>query len=334
MKSTDRSMHARCLLNLRSVALFFAALCAAAGAAFAQQYPARPITLVIPWPAGGVPDTQLRLLSEIAARQLGQPIVVENKPGGVGTLGPAAVAANAKPDGYTITYVGTGVFRTPFLLKTTYDPRKDFTYIGGIGQYLFGVVVRSDSQIKNWQDFVAFAKANPGKLTYTTFGVNSPLHIAMEGIASGLGMRLRHIPSRGNAENNAALLGGHVMASADGSAWAPLVDSGDFRLLVTWGRTRSKRWPNIPNLKEVGVDLVETMPYGLAGPAGMDPKVVSTIYNAFHAAMNDPRHLDLLKKYDMEMFDLAPQDFSRWALGEVDRQQALIAKFAEKGAKK
>ena len=334
MKSKSRSMLARCLVNMGSAMLCFTTLCAAAGAAFAQQYPVRPITLVIPWQAGGVPDTQLRLLAEIAAKPLGQPIVVENKPGGVGTLGPAAVAANAKPDGYTITYVGTGVFRTPFLVKTTYDPRKDFTFIGGIGQYLFGVVVRSDSQIKSWQDFVAFAKANPGKLTYTTFGVNSALHITMEGIASGLGIRLRHIPSRGNAENNAAVLGGHVMASADGSAWAPLVDSGDFRLLVTWGKTRTKRWPNVPNLKEVGVDLAETMPYGLAGPAGMDPKVVNTIYNAFHTAMHDQRHLELLKKYDMEMFDLAPQDFSKWALIEIDRQQALIAKFAEKGEKK
>ena len=306
------------------------ALAILSSSAFAQAFPSRPITLIIPWPAGGVPDTQLRLLSEIASKQLGQPITVENKPGGVGTLGPAAMAANSKPDGYTISYVGTGVFRTPFLVKTTYDPRKDFTYIGGIGQYLFGVVVRADSQLKTWQDFVSFAKANPGKLTYTTFGVNSPLHIAMQGLSSDLGIRLRHIPSRGNAENNAAVLGGHVMASADGSAWAPLVDSGDFRLLVTWGKTRSKRWPNVPTLQEVGVNLVETMPYGLAGPAGMDPKVVDVIYKAFNVAMNDKRHLDLLAKYDMEMFNMPPAEFSKWALAEVDRQQALIAKFAEK----
>ena len=306
------------------------ALAILSSSAFAQAFPSRPITLIIPWPAGGVPDTQLRLLSEIASKQLGQPITVENKPGGVGTLGPAAMAANSKPDGYTISYVGTGVFRTPFLVKTTYDPRKDFTYIGGIGQYLFGVVVRADSQLKTWQDFVSFAKANPGKLTYTTFGVNSPLHIAMQGLSSDLGIRLRHIPSRGNAENNAAVLGGHVMASADGSAWAPLVDSGDFRLLVTWGKTRSKRWPNVPTLQEVGVNLVETMPYGLAGPAGMDPKVVDVIYKAFNVAMNDKRHLDLLAKYDMEMFNMPPAEFSKWALAEVDLQQALITKFSEK----
>jgi tripartite-type tricarboxylate transporter receptor subunit TctC len=324
MKSRLKSFFALCLAT--------AAL--AAGPAFAQQFPSRPITLVIPWQAGGVPDTQLRLLAEIAQKPLGQPIVVENKPGGVGTLGPAAMAANAKPDGHTISYVGTGVFRMPFLVKTTYDPRKDFTYIGGIGQYLFGVVVRKDSPMTTWQDFIDFAKRNPGKLTYTTFGVNSPLHIAMEDIAARLGIRLRHIPSRGNAENNAAVLGGHVMASADGSAWAPLVDSGDFRLLVTWGAARTKRWPGVPTLKETGVDLVETMPYGLAGPAGMDARVVDTIYRAFKTAMHDPRHLELLKKYDMDMFDMPPQDFSKWALREIERQQALIAKHAQKAAEK
>jgi tripartite-type tricarboxylate transporter receptor subunit TctC len=311
-----------------------AALAAAPLPAPAQSFPSRPITLIIPWPAGGVPDTQYRVLADITSKQLGQPIVVENKPGGVGTLGPASMAANAKPDGYTISYVGTGVFRAPFLLKTTYDPRKDFTYIGGIGQYLFGIVVRSDSPIKSWADFVAYAKQQPGRLTYTTFGVNSVLHLAMEQISSAAGIKLKHIPSRGNAENNAAVLGGHVMASADGSAWAPLVDSGDFRLLVTWGETRTKRWPAVPTLKELGIDLVETSPYGLAGPAGMDPAVGATIYGTFRKALHDPRHLEVLRKFDMEMFEMEPKDYTDWVMKEIDRQQRLVAEYAEKSDKK
>jgi tripartite-type tricarboxylate transporter receptor subunit TctC len=311
-----------------------AALAAAPLPAPAQSFPSRPITLIIPWPAGGVPDTQYRVLADITSKQLGQPIVVENKPGGVGTLGPASMAANAKPDGYTISYVGTGVFRAPFLLKTTYDPRKDFTYIGGIGQYLFGIVVRSDSPIKSWADFVAYAKQQPGRLTYTTFGVNSVLHLAMEQISSAAGIKLKHIPSRGNAENNAAVLGGHVMASADGSAWAPLVDSGDFRLLVTWGETRTKRWPAVPTLKELGIDLVETSPYGLAGPAGMDPAVVATIYGTFRKALHDPRHLEVLRKFDMETFEMEPKDYTDWVMKEIDRQQRLVAEYAEKSDKK
>jgi tripartite-type tricarboxylate transporter receptor subunit TctC len=311
-----------------------AQLAASATSVQAQPFPSRPITLIIPWQAGGVPDTQYRVLADIASKQLGQPIIVENKPGGVGTLGPSSMAANAKPDGYTISYVGTGVFRAPFLLKTTYDPRRDFSYIGGIGQYLFGVVVRADSPIKSWADFVAYAKLQPGRLTYTTFGVNSVLHLAMEQISTAVGIKLKHIPSRGNNENNAAVLGGHVMASADGSAWAPLVDSGDFRLLVTWGETRTKRWPTIPTLKELGIDLVETSPYGLAGPAGMDPAVVATIYGAFRKALHDPRHLEVLKKFDMEMFEMEPKDYTDWVMKEIGRQQQLVTAYAEKADKK
>jgi tripartite-type tricarboxylate transporter receptor subunit TctC len=274
------------------------------------------------------------VLADIASKHLGQPIVVENKPGGVGSLGPSSMAANAKPDGYTISYLGVGVFRAPFLFKSTYNPRKDFTYIQGVGQYQFGIVVRADSPLKSWADFVAYAKANPGKLTYTTFGTNSPLHVNMEKIASMAGIKLKHIPSRGNQENNAAVLGGHVMASADGSTWAPLVDSGDFRLLVTWGDKRTKRWPTVPTLREVGIDLVDSSPFGLAGPAGMDPEVVKTIYEAFHKAMLDPRHLEVLKKFDMELFDLDTAQYNKWVQEEIDRQQEAIEKFAEKAAAK
>jgi tripartite-type tricarboxylate transporter receptor subunit TctC len=310
------------------VALLVPMLCSA------QAFPSKPITLIIPWQAGGIPDAELRLLSQIASKHLGQPIITENKPGGVGTLGPASVAATAKPDGYTITHITTSVLRTPFLVKTTYDPKKDFTYIGGLAAFLFGVVVRNDSPLKNWQDFIAYAKANPGQLTYTTFGVNSTLHLTMERIAATVGMKLRHIPSRGNAENNAALLGGHVMASADGSTWAPLVDSGDFRLLVTWGENRSKRWPNVPNLKDTGLDITESTPFGLGGPAGMDPKVVQVIYDAYRKALHDPQHIKFLQQYDMELFELGPADYTKWVMREIDRQQQLVGKFAEKPEQK
>src|SRR5690348_15758469 len=121
--------HARTIGNLVVVALTF--LLTLPSQSHAQQFPSRQITLIVPWQAGGVPDVELRLLADVASKHLGQPIVVENKPGGVGTLGPALVAANAKPDGYAITHITTSVLRMPFLVNTTYDPKKDFTYIGG-----------------------------------------------------------------------------------------------------------------------------------------------------------------------------------------------------------
>jgi len=317
-----------------TAAAILAAIVLAPAAALAEKFPSRPMTLIIPWQPGGVPDTAYRVLADIASKHLGQPIVVENKPGGVGSLGPASMAANAKPDGYTISYIGGGVFRAPYLFKATYDPRKDFTYIRGIGQYQLGLVVRADSPIKSWSDFVAYAKANPGKLTYTTFGVNSPLHMDMEQIAAISGIKLKHIPSRGNTENNAAVLGGHVMASADGSTWAPLVDSGDFRLLVTFGEKRATRWPNVPTLRDVGIDVVDTSPFGLGGPAGMDPEVVKILADAYGKALHDPRYAEVLKKFDMDMYDADTETYSKWALAEIDRQQKVIEKFAEKTAGK
>ncbi|MGE4239983.1 Bug family tripartite tricarboxylate transporter substrate binding protein [Ramlibacter sp.] len=312
---------------------FAASLAVLSLQAAAQAYPSRPVTLVIPWQAGGIPDTQLRLLARLAAPHLGQPIVVENKPGGVGTMAPAAVAANSKPDGYTITQLTTAVLRMPHMMKVSYDFKKDFTYIGGLSAFRFGVVVRNDSPLKTWQDFVAYAKANPGQLTYTTFGTNSVLHLTMERIAAATGIKLRHVPSRGNAENNAAVLGGHVMASADGSAWAPFVDSGQFRLLVTWGDKRSKRWPNVPTLKEVGIDIVESTPFGLIGPAGMDPAVVDKIYGAFRKAMHEPEHMKLMAQYDMDLFELGPADFRKWAFEEEVRIGEVVRRFAEKDTK-
>src|SRR5258706_6347639 len=135
-------------------------------AAFAQGYPSRRITLICRWPAGGPTDTHLRKLAELASKQLGQPIIVENKPGAAGMLGPAGMARAAAPDGYTISQLTINALRQPHLQKVDWDPLKDFTYIIGVSGYTFGMVVKADSPIKSFADVVAYAKANPGKFSY------------------------------------------------------------------------------------------------------------------------------------------------------------------------
>ena len=167
------------------------------------------------------------------------------------------------------------VFRLPYMTKTTFDPTKDFTYIVGLTGYTFGVVVNAKSPWKTFQELVEYAKANPGKVKYGTPGTGTSLHIGMEQIAKQTGVKWTQVPFKGAAETNAALLGGHVDAVADSTGWGALVNSGDFRLLVTWGAERTKNWPDVPTLKELGINLVANSPYGLAGPKGMDPKVVS-----------------------------------------------------------
>jgi len=283
----------------------------AAGHAAAQGYPSRPITLICPWPAGGSTDTHLRKLAELASRHLGQPVIVENKPGAGGMLGPAGMARNAAPDGYTISQLTINVVRQPHLQKVDWDPFKDFTYIIGVSGYTFGVVVKSDSSFKTLDDLVAYAKANPGKLSYGSTGIGTSPHLLMEDLASKAGIQLLHVPFKGNADSTQALLGGHVMVQSDSTGWGKFVDAGTFRLLVTFGEQRT-RW-NAPTAKELGYDVVSYSPYGIAGPKGMDPKIVKILHDAFKKAMDEPEHQKILQSLDQISWYKSSEDYAKWA---------------------
>ncbi len=263
------------------------------------RFPDRPIRLICPWPAGGSTDGQMRAFAEAAGKHLGQPVVIENRPGASGTLGAIAMK-QARPDGYTLTQFPITVFRFPFMQDNpAWDPLTDFTYVTHLTGYLFGVTVRADSEFKTFQDLIAWAKANPGRLSYGTPGVGTTLHITMERIAQAAGVEFLHVPFRGFADNSASLLGGNTMALADSSAWAPLVEAGRMRALCVWTAERVARFPDVPTLRELGFDIVSTSPYGVGGPAGMPPEVVRTLDAAFLKALDDPQHLEVLKRFDM-----------------------------------
>jgi len=277
--------------------------------AMAADFPTRPVTLICPFAAGTATDIVLRVLAETTGKYLGQPVVVENKPGGAGTVGPATMAATAKPDGYTISPMLITMFRYPHMMKVTFDPLKDFTYILNVSGYCFGVVVKGDSPFKTFNDLVAYAKANPGKVTYSHPGTGGTTHITMEILGLRNGIKWIHVPTKGSSESIPAVLGGHVTAGADAPMWAPMVDSGELRLLVTWGEKRTKNWPNVPTLKELGYDIVSNSPWGLAGPKGMDPKVVKILHEAFKKGMDDPAFLKILDKYNMEPYYKNTEDY-------------------------
>jgi tripartite-type tricarboxylate transporter receptor subunit TctC len=265
----------------------------------AQAYPAKPITMVVPWPAGGSTDIVMRTISEAAAKHLGQPIVVDNKPGASGTMGPAVVAATGKPDGYILAQMPITVMRLPLMQKQAWDALKDFTYIVHLTGYTFGITTKGDGQFKSWQEVVEHAKANPGKVTYATPGAGTSLHIGMEQIAAKAGIQLTHVPFKGGAETNAAVLGGHTTLQADSTGWKPLVDAGQLRLLAIWTSERSKNWPNAPTLKELGYPFVFDSPFGIAGPKGMDAAVVQKLHDAFKKALEEKSVIDMMAKYDM-----------------------------------
>ena len=293
----------------RRAVLALGAAGALAAPALAQgKFPDRPIRLIIPWPPGGSADAQLRSLAEIAGRKLGQSVVVENRPGASGTLGAQFLATQARPDGYTISQMHLSVIRRPFIVRTPpWDPVNDFSHIIGLTGWLFGVVVKADGPIKTWAEYLAYARANPGRLTYGTSGIATTNHLAMEDISEREKVELSHVPYRSSNEAAVAVASGEVMSVADSSGWAPLVDGGQLRLLCVWTAERSPRFPDAPTLKELGYEMVVTSPYGLSGPKGMDPGVVRALHDACKEALFDPANTAVRAQFDMplEYYDTA-----------------------------
>jgi len=318
-------MHRRVFVVVALVAAALASF--VASTAFAHTYPEKPVTLIVPWPAGGSTDIAMRTIAEAAAKHLGQPIVIDNKPGASGTHGPAVMAANAKPDGYTIAQMPITVMRLPLMQKTTWDAAKDFTYIAHLTGYTFGITTKSDNQFKSWADVVAFAKANPGKVTYATPGAGTSLHIGMEQIAAKAGIQLTHVPFKGGPETNAAVLGGHTTLQADSTGWKPLVDGGQLRLLAILTAERSKNWPDAPTLKELGYPFVFDSPFGVAGPKGMAPAVVEKLHDAFRKAIEDKSVVEAIARYDMVPRYLDTAGYRKFVAEIIDSEKAALEKI-------
>jgi tripartite-type tricarboxylate transporter receptor subunit TctC len=295
-------------------------LCLCLGGGFpvsAADYPTKPITFVVPYPAGGSTDVTGRVLAAAAKKYFGQPIIVENKGGGGGTVGPNLVIA--KPaDGYTLGIMAsTTVTISWHMGKCNFDPIEDVKHIMRYTGYLYGFVVRADSPWKTFQDFVKYVKQNPEKVSYGTTGVGTGPHLAMEQISFLGGMKMTHVPYKGGAECNSALLGGHVDSVSDSTSWGPLVDAGKFRLLVVYTGTRSARYPDVPTLKELGFDMVFPSPLEIMGPKALAQPIVQKVHDSFRKAMEDPEYQTVLKKYDMTTTYLNSEDCEK-----ADRKEA------------
>ncbi|HQY27991.1 MAG TPA: tripartite tricarboxylate transporter substrate binding protein [Burkholderiaceae bacterium] len=304
---------------------------AAASPVLAQSFPSRPVTLYCAFPAGGPTDQVFRAFAEAAAKTLGQSVVVENKPGAGGTLA-ALSMRGARADGYTLAQMPMGLFRIPHMQKTpTFDPINDFTYVVNLTGYTFGLVVPSGAPFKTVKELVDYAKANPGKLNYGSTGVGTSPHLAVEEFASRAGIRLNHVPFKGSADLMQAILGGHIMAASDSTGWAPHVASGRLRLLATYGSKRTKRWPDVPTLDELGYQTVSDSPFGLGGPKGMDPAVVKTLQDAFRKAMDEPKVQQILDRFDQPMVYMSAADYTAWATKTYAAEEATIERLGMKG---
>lgn len=301
--------------------------CPALALAQANAYPARPITLIVPWPAGGQTDITMRLLAELAGRQLGQPVIVENRPGAAGTMvGPALHVA--APDGYTIGQLPITLYRAPLQRKVPWDPLRDITPVIQISGVTFGIVVPADSGLRTFADLLAWGRQHPGALTVGSTGIGSTAHLAMEDVLSREGVQYIHVPYKGTADQMLAVAGKTLMVGVNSTGFAPYVENGKLRLLAIFGAQRSKRWPQVPTMRELGYpEAVYTSPYGIGLPAGADPLVVRKLHDAFKVAMFDPLHLQELAKYDQEPEYLNTADYGRYVHYVTGRERQLLARL-------
>lgn len=308
-----------------------AATSSLSGPLYAQAgFPSQPIKLLLAFAAGGSTDAMFRVMAENATPLFGQTVLVEAKPGGGGTMA-GQLLLQAKPDGYTLAQLPISVFRLPYTQKITWNPVNEFSYVIGITGYSFGIAVPSDSPIKTWADLVAWAKANPGKLTYATSGIYTTPHLTMEDISHRLGIEMNHIPYKGMAEIIPAILGGQVMAVADSIGFGPHVLSGKLRLLCTWGATRAKKFPDAPTLTELGIPIVQNSPYGLVGPKGMDPAVVKKLHDTFKRAIEMPNHIEAMGRYDQELLYMSPEQYRKFAEDTMAREKTVIERLKAMG---
>lgn len=302
-----------------------AALAVGTRSAFAA-YPDRAITFICPWPAGGTADATMRALCAAASKTLGQPIVVENKAGASGMIGLKAMAS-AKPDGYTVGQIPISITRFSQLGSVELDPMKDLTYLARTSGQTFGIVVRAEAPWKTIQEFVAAAKANPGKITYGHAGIGGATHVGMEEFAMAANVKFNHVPYKGGAPATMDLLGGQIDSVADSSAWAPHVKAGKLRLLATWGEKRTTDFADTPTLVESGFNVVVDAPNGVGAPKGLDPAIEKQLRDAFRTAAASPEFTAACAKIDAPLMYLDGPDYAKYVSDVYKKETMLIEKL-------
>lgn len=317
-------------MDRRTLLATLASGAAVAAAPFARAqsaYPEQIIKWVVPYPAGGGTDVIARTLAEAMRQTLGQQIVIDNRPGAATNIG-ADLVAKSKPDGYTILSADNAVlaFNEHLFGKLPFNPQKDFSYIGAIGKFPLALVVHPDFPAKDFKEFLAYVKANPGKVNYASPGNGSPHHLAMELFKNRTGTFITHIPYRGAAPAMADVMGGQVPCMfLDLASGLTIMQSHKVRVLAIGSGVRSKLLPNVPTLAEVGVRDSEVFAFqGLLGPAGLPANVVSKLNGdlnkAFTTAAVQKRFADI----GMEAMPGTPEQFFGLARAEARRWGPVI----------
>jgi tripartite-type tricarboxylate transporter receptor subunit TctC len=314
------------LAALVATQALFAATC------LAQDYPTRPIRIIVPFGAGGPADVAARLLGNALQESLKQPFVIENRPGAGAVIG-TQEAAKSTPDGYTLLMMSnTQTANESLVPQRKYELMRDLVPIAPINVADLVVVVHPSVPAKTLKEFIALAKSQPGKLNYASSGQGTPYHMAGELFKSMAGIDLVHVPYRNSGEARNGVIGGQVQMMIDSvTTMAPNVNQGQVRALATTGKTRSSVLPDVPAVEEAGLSGYEaTIWLGLMAPAGTPKPIIERLNTAINAAIKRPEIIKLWADQGAIPMSMTPEEFDKFLRGDIVKWAEVVKRFPDK----
>jgi tripartite-type tricarboxylate transporter receptor subunit TctC len=306
--------------------LFLALFCATATSAVAQPFPAKEVQIIIPYAPGGATDLVFRALAASSQKYLGKAIVVVNRAGGGGAVG-FTEAAQAKPDGYTLASVITPVTILPHQVKTAFT-YQSFEPILNVVQDPAMLQVRADAPWQTLKEFLDYARKNPGIITVGNSGAGGGVHLIALAFEKAAGVRFNHIPFAGGGPSVTALLGGHVTAvSVSPPEGIAHVKAGKLRIIALFSEERMADFPNVPTVREQGIEFTMGQWRGLAAPKGTPSAVVSILHDAFRKGMEDPAFVKNAADMSVALAYIGPEDFGKLMAADHERYAKLVAEI-------
>jgi tripartite-type tricarboxylate transporter receptor subunit TctC len=299
---------------------------------FAQDYPTRPIRIIVPFGAGGPADVTARLIGNVMQENFGQPVVVENRPGAGGVIG-TVEAVKSPPDGYTLLMMSnTQTANESLVPQRKYELMRDLMPIAPVNTSDLMIVVHPSVPAKTLAEFVALAKSQPGKLNYASSGQGTPYHMAGELFKTMAGIDVVHVPYRNSGEARSGVIGGQVQMMIDAvTTMAPNVAEGQVRALATTGKARSSVLPDVPTAAEAGVPGYEaTIWLGLMAPAGTPKPVIDKLNAAVNAAVKRPDIVKLWTEQGALPMSMTPDEFDKYLRGDIVKWADVVKQFADK----
>jgi tripartite-type tricarboxylate transporter receptor subunit TctC len=318
-------------MTCRRLALALAATLLAAPC-LAQDYPTRPVRIIVPFGAGGPADVAARLVGNILQEKFGQPFVVENRPGAGGVIG-TVEAAKAVPDGYTLLMMSnTQTANESLIPQRKYELMRDLLPIAPVNYSDLVIVVHPQVAVNTLQEFIALAKSQPGKLNYASSGQGTPYHMAGELFKTMAGIDVVHVPYRNSGEARSGVIGGQVQMMIDAvTTMAPNVSAGHVRALATTGTSRSSVLPDVPLAAEAGVPGYEaTIWLGFMAPTGTPGPVIDKLNAAINDAVRRPDIVRLWKEQGALPMSMTPEEFDKYLRGDIVKWANVVKRFADK----